>query len=113
MPSQRRCWRLRTRRRGVAGTAGAALLLGALLAGCGGGSSGGPVTISFYDNSDSAEAQQNVVDRCSQQSGGKYTIKYNKLPKAADDQRQQLVRRLAAHDSSLDILGLDVTWEAE
>jgi len=89
------------------------MLLGAVLTGCGGGSSAGPVTISFYDNSDSAEAQQNVVDRCTQQSGGKYTIKYNKLPKAADDQRQQLVRRLAAHDSSLDILGLDVTWEAE
>jgi multiple sugar transport system substrate-binding protein len=97
----------------VAGTAGAALLLGAVLAGCGGSSSGGTVTINFYDNSDSAEAQQAVVDRCSQQSGGKYKIKYIKLPKAADDQRQQLVRRLAAHDDTMDILGLDVTWEAE
>ena len=32
---------------------------------------------------------------------------------ASDGQRQQLVRRLAAHDDSMDILGLDVTWEAE
>jgi len=38
---------------------------------------------------------------------------YNKLPTDADGQRQQLVRRLAAHDSSMDILGPDVTWEAE
>ena len=38
---------------------------------------------------------------------------YNKLPTDADGQRQQLVRCLAAHDSSMDILGLDVTWEAE
>ena len=45
--------------------------------------------------------------------GGKYTITYNKLPKAADDQRLQLARRLAAADASMDILGLDVTWEAE
>src|SRR5438132_5542958 len=41
------------------------------------------------------------------------SITYNKLPKAADDQRLQLARRLAAADASMDILGLDVTWEAE
>ena len=35
------------------------------------------------------------------------------LPNAADGQRLQLVRRLAAHDSTMDIMGLDVTWEAE
>ena len=44
---------------------------------------------------------------------GAYKINYIKLPTSADLQRQQLVRRLAAHDSSLDIMGLDVTWEAE
>ena len=106
MPSQQRV------RRSV-GAAGAAVLFAAVLAGCGGGQSGGPVTLTFYDNSDSAEAQQSVMDRCSQQSNGRYHIDYVKLPKAADDQRQQMVRRLAARDSSLDILGLDVTWEAE
>ena len=40
-------------------------------------------------------------------------ISYQQLPAAADGQRQQMVRRLAAHDSTMDILGLDVTWEAE
>lgn len=50
---------------------------------------------------------------CSQQSGGKYQIKVNYLPAGADGQRQQLVRRLAADDSALDILGLDVTWTPE
>jgi multiple sugar transport system substrate-binding protein len=99
--------------RRILGSAAALALATSLLAACGGSSSGGPVTLNFYDNSDSAAAQQSVVDRCSQESGGKYTIKYVKLPKAADDQRQQMVRRLAAKDSSLDILGLDVTWEAE
>lgn len=44
---------------------------------------------------------------------GRYRIVYNKLPRAADGQRQQMVRRLAAEDDSLDILGLDVTWAAE
>jgi trehalose/maltose transport system substrate-binding protein len=65
---------------------------------------------SFPDNSG---AIQQAVDSCSAKSGGKYKISYNKLPTDADGQRQQLVRRLAAHDSSMDILGLDVTWEAE
>ena len=35
------------------------------------------------------------------------------LPRAADDQRVQMVRRLAAEDDSMDILGLDVTWTQE
>jgi hypothetical protein len=40
-----------------------------------------------------------AVSNCSKQSNGKYTITYNKLPKAADDQRLQLARRLAAADA--------------
>jgi hypothetical protein len=35
------------------------------------------------------------------------------LPRGADDQRVQMVRRLAAEDDSMDILGLDVTWTQE
>jgi multiple sugar transport system substrate-binding protein len=75
--------------------------------------SGGPVTLNFYNFSDPSGAVQTAVTNCSNQSGGKYTITYNKLPAAADDQRLQMARRLAAQDSSMDILGLDVTWEAE
>ncbi len=84
------------------------------LAACGGsGASTGPVTLNFYNFTDPSGAVQQAVNTCSAQSDGKYTISYNKLPLAADQQRQQLVRRLAAGDSSMDILGLDVTWEAE
>jgi multiple sugar transport system substrate-binding protein len=35
------------------------------------------------------------------------------LPSASDDQRTQLVRRLAAKDSSIDIIGMDVNWTSE
>ncbi|WP_370949798.1 ABC transporter substrate-binding protein [Amycolatopsis sp. cg5] len=56
---------------------------------------------------------QTVVDRCNEVAGGRYRIVYNKLPRGADDQRVQLVRRLAAGDRSLDLLGLDVTWVPE
>ena len=50
---------------------------------------------------------------CSQQSAGQYSIALVPLPADADQQREQLVRRLAAHDSTIDIIGMDVIWTAE
>ncbi|WP_329310396.1 ABC transporter substrate-binding protein [Streptomyces sp. NBC_01262] len=93
----------------------AALLLAALPTGCGGGpsTSTGPAHLNWYNFPDDSGALQQAADSCTKASGGRYTIAYNKLPRAADGQRQQLVRRLAAHDKALDILGLDVTWAAE
>jgi ABC-type glycerol-3-phosphate transport system substrate-binding protein len=115
----RRPWRRGTLRRASrlrglgAGMVGAALVSTALAA-CGTSSGGtGPVTINFYNFQDVSGAVDTAVANCTKQSGGKYTILYSKLPKAADDQRLQLARRLAAADPSMDILGLDVTWEAE
>ncbi|SFQ18814.1 multiple sugar transport system substrate-binding protein [Amycolatopsis arida] len=56
---------------------------------------------------------EQVVDRCNAQANGRYDIVYHKLPRGADGQREQMMRRLAAGDKTLDILGLDVTWTAE
>lgn len=56
---------------------------------------------------------QRVVDACTARAGGRYRIVYNTLPRGADAQRQQLVRRLAARDDAMDVLGLDVTWGPE
>ncbi|MDT4980689.1 MAG: trehalose/maltose transport system substrate-binding protein [Pseudonocardiales bacterium] len=89
-----------------------ATLAASVLAACGSSGSGKP-TINFYNFPDNSGAIQQAVDTCTAAANGKYVIKYSKLPNAADGQRQQLVRRLAARDPSLDILGLDVTWEAE
>jgi multiple sugar transport system substrate-binding protein len=99
--------------RGVAGLA--CLALGsALLAACGtSNASTGPVTLTYYLYPDSSAATVTAISNCDKQSGGKYTISYQQLPKGSDGQRQQLVRRLAAHDATIDIMGLDVTWEAE
>jgi len=91
-----------------------AALTAAGLAACGtAGASTGPVTLNFYFYPDNSGATQTAINNCDKQSDGKYTISYQVLPQAADGQRQQMVRRLAAHDSTMDILGLDVTWEAE
>jgi trehalose/maltose transport system substrate-binding protein len=99
--------------RAKAGLAAAALLP-SLLAACGTSSaSTGPVTLNYYAYPDHSGAVQHAVTTCSKASHGKYNIVYNQLPLGADGQRQQMVRRLAAGDPSMDILGLDVTWEAE
>ncbi len=101
-------------RRLLASVAGLALL-SPLLASCGGsaGASSGPVVLNFYNFPDPSGAVQTAANDCSARSHGRYRIIYQKLPTSADGQREQLVRRLAAHDDTMDILGLDVTWEAE
>jgi multiple sugar transport system substrate-binding protein len=96
-------------RRGLVAVAAASLL-----AACGGGGGGsGAPTLNWYIFPEPSGSFQTAAANCSAASGGAYNIKIQELPAAADGQRQQLVRRSAAKDSSLDILGLDVVWEAE
>jgi len=106
----------RSSRRGAGylGVMLAGVLAAAGLAACGTSSAAtGSVTLNFYQPNDPSGAIQEAANNCSAQSHGRYTINYNILPAAADQQRLQMARRVAAGDSSLDILGLDVTWEAE
>lgn len=51
--------------------------------------------------------------RCAGASQGRYQIELAPLPSDADQQREQLTRRLAASDSDIDIIGMDVIWTAE
>ena len=83
------------------------------IAGCGGGGSGGRATINLWVFNEPSGSFQTAADRCSASSHGRYKIVYNKLSNDADQQRQSLVRRLAAKDSSIDIAGMDVVWTAE
>jgi ABC-type glycerol-3-phosphate transport system substrate-binding protein len=104
----------RSRLRYLVAAAGGGVLACSALAACGSSSaSTGPVTLNFYNFPDPSGAVQSAANNCSSASHGRYNIIYNKLQSAADQQRLQMARRLAAHDASMDILGLDVTWEAE
>jgi multiple sugar transport system substrate-binding protein len=106
--------RVRHRGRRIVAAAAGITMAGAALSACASASAGtGPVQLNFYLYPDNSGATQQAITNCDAQSGGKYTISYQQLPQAADGQRQQLVRRLAAHDDSMDILGLDVTWAPE
>ena len=107
---RRRASRLRCFGAGLAGVA----LASTALAACGTSSAAtGPVTLNFYQYPDVSGATVKEIDNCNAQAHGKYKISYQQLPVASDNQRLQLVRRLAAHDNTIDIMGLDVTWEAE
>jgi multiple sugar transport system substrate-binding protein len=92
-------------------------LAATLLAACGGAASGqtagGTPTLNWYIFHDVSGSFPADAATCSAASNGEYNIQIRELPTAADGQREQLVRRSAAKDSSLDILGLDVVWEAE
>ena len=106
--------RSRSRRFRIASAAAGIALAGGALSACASASAGtGPVTLNFYLFPDNSGATVDAINNCDAQSHGAYTISYQDLPQASDGQRQQLVRRLAAHDPTMDILGLDVTWEPE
>jgi multiple sugar transport system substrate-binding protein len=78
------------------------------------GSSGkGPVTLNWYVFPEPSGSFAKAAADCSAASHGKYTITINFLSTASDQQRVSLVRRLAAQDSSIDILAMDVDWTAE
>ncbi len=101
-------------RRGMTIAIAAALLCAGLVA-CGGddGSDGSAVTLNWFIFNEPSGGPQKAAERCAQQSGGKYKINFEYLPSQADQQREQLVRRLGAEDPSLDLLGLDVVWTGE
>jgi multiple sugar transport system substrate-binding protein len=84
----------------------------AVIAGCG-SSSKGPPTLSWYVFPEPSGSFAKAAQDCSAASGGKYKIAINLLSTASDQQRVSLVRRLAAQDSSIDILAMDVDWTAE
>jgi multiple sugar transport system substrate-binding protein len=94
------------RKRRAALTAVAALAAGSLSA-C--GSSGKPV-LNWYVNPDGVKTFETYAKKC---STDKYDIAVQQLPTSATDQRTQLARRLAAKDSSTDLMNLDPVFVAE
>lgn len=75
------------------------------LAACGSGE-GGPPSLNWYVNPDSG-GQERIAKECTAEAGGEYTIKLQRLPRDAPGQREQLIRRLAGNDTSVDIMSLD------
>lgn len=87
----------------------ALVLFASVLTGCGGGD-GGSTTLTYYI---ADAAQEDVATRCSAESGGAYTFNIQRLPNTAAGGREQLLRRLAAEDRSMDIVSVDPPFMAE
>jgi multiple sugar transport system substrate-binding protein len=94
-------------RRGWAVGAVAALACG-LLSACSGDS--GKPTLNWYVNPDGVDTLTKLAEQC---STDQYDIEIQLLPAGATDQRTQLARRLAAKDSSTDLMSLDPVFVAE
>ncbi|MCT1601665.1 extracellular solute-binding protein [Kocuria sp. p3-SID1433] len=86
-------------------TAALASIGALMLAGCA-SDDDGPAELTWYINPDNG-GQATIAEQCSADSGGAYTIKTSLLPRDAATQREQLARRLAAGDKSMDIMSLD------
>lgn len=72
----------------------------------------GPPALTWYINPDDG-GQTEIAARCTAAANGRYTIATSTLPRQASEQRQQLVRRLAANDSSIDIMSIDPPYVPE
>ncbi|HMI80577.1 MAG TPA: extracellular solute-binding protein [Solirubrobacterales bacterium] len=91
----------------------ASALAAIALAACGGSDESGSRELTFFVAIQPGGTIEEVSKRCSEESNGKYTIAPEFLPTDASQQREQLVRRLGAEDSSIDIVGMDVIWTGE
>ncbi len=102
--------KFKTARKSVLGLALAALLAPGMV-GCAAGDDA--TVLTWFINPDGGGSsptgggQAQLAAECTAASGGQYSIKIEQLPNEASDQRQQLIRRLAANDSGVDIMSLD------
>src|SRR3954454_20850457 len=84
------------------------------ISGCGPSDGGGSAPPNkLYVFNEPGGAYEQAVKNCNQQANGRYKIEYVRLPTDANAQRELVVRRLAAKDSDIDIIGMDVIWTAE
>jgi multiple sugar transport system substrate-binding protein len=90
----------------------AGLGLAAALAACGGDAQAGPPTITWYINPDNG-GQAELAEVCTDEADGRYRIVTALLPSDADAQREQLIRRLAAQDDSVDLMSIDPIFVPE
>jgi multiple sugar transport system substrate-binding protein len=89
------------------GIAAVCVLVATLLSSCG---DEGKPTLHWYVNPDGVDTFKAYAEEC---STGDYDISVEQLPSSATDQRVQLARRLAAEDSSTDLMNLDPVFVAE
>ncbi|TWP37455.1 extracellular solute-binding protein [Leekyejoonella antrihumi] len=107
--------RLRSRRRATALAVSVSMLASVGIAACGSSSGGGAgqASLTWFINPDGGGSnpkgggQAQLAAEC---STSKYKINIQLLPNSASDQQTQLLRRLAAGDSSVDLMSVDPAY---
>lgn len=101
-----------SRRRRTRLLAGAAMATATLMALSGCGTQEDAKTLTWYIDPDNG-GKAAMAEACTEASGGKYTIQTSMLPSDAAGQREQLIRRLASKDNSIDIMSIDTVYVPE
>ncbi len=87
--------------------------LGSLFTACGGGSSGGPVTIQFAAYVDTTGEQTAEINAFNRMHAGKIKVDYLQLPPVATDQYNKFLNTFEFQSSTPDVVQIDVTWPAQ
>ena len=99
-------------RRRLSATAALGAVGALILTGCGSADADETPTLTWYINPDSG-GQAEIAQRCTEAANGRYRIQTSLLPRESGAQREQLARRLAAGDTSMDIMSLDPPYVPE
>ncbi len=95
----------------MGGLAGAAVLGGGLVAGCGGGeSSGGAVEITLGFIPDEAGGLQTLLDRFNKENKGEIQVKWRQMPASSAEFFEQMQAELQSGRSTMDVIAGDVVW---
>jgi multiple sugar transport system substrate-binding protein len=99
----------------MGGLAGAAVLGGGLVAGCGGGeeSSGGAVEVILGFIPDEAGGLQTLLDRFNKQHKGEIQVKWRQMPASSAEFFEQMQAELQSGRSTMDVIAGDVVWPAQ
>lgn len=89
------------------------VVITALVTACGGADAGTTPTLHWYTAPQNGGSFDQAAAACTKAANGRYRIVVEPLPADASQQREQLVRRLAANDSAIDLISMDVVWTAE
>ncbi len=89
------------------------LVLSLLAAACTDTDKIGIPALRWYVFNEPSGAFNEAARQCSKAAKGTYRVELVVLPTDASQQRVQLVRRLAAKDPAIDLIGMDVIWTAE
>ena len=93
------------------------LVSASIAAGCGGSaddaSANGVPVIGFMTWRDQTGFDEKQFRKCEKSDGNKYRIEAIPMGPSVDAAREQLSRRLAAGDETIDMINLDIIWTAE